>query len=320
MTRYLITGIAGFIGSHLASGLLRDGHEVIGVDNLDDFYPATRKLRNLDAVRRWGPIDWHQLDIRDRDGLVRLIDSDTVVVHLAAKAGVRPSIAEPRAYIDANVSGTASVLEAMRTAGARRLVFASSSSVYGNSTPAPYREDAIAIEPVSPYAASKRAAELLLVSMAPLLGMTVASLRFFTVYGPRQRPDLAIHGFMRKMLAGETLRLFGDGSQGRDYTYCDDIVAGIRAAIEWTGTGPVGVETFNLGGSRVVRLDELVQAIARVLDVTPSVRWEPMQPGDVELTSADLTKSQRVLGYRPTTPLESGLEIMADWLRSEPAD
>jgi UDP-glucuronate 4-epimerase len=196
-----------------------------------------------------------------------------------------------------------------------RFVFGSSSSVYGDSTPAPFKEDAVAVVPVSPYAATKRAAELFLTSVAPIYGFRTVSLRFFTVYGPRQRPDLAIHAFTRMMVEGRTLTLFGDGTQARDYTYCDDIVAGVLAAIDWSETAPVGVETFNLGGNRAVPTEAMVAEIAKALGLKPKIEWAPMQPGDVQHTAADLTKSAAVLGYQPKTPFSTGIHQFVQWFR-----
>jgi UDP-glucuronate 4-epimerase len=214
-----------------------------------------------------------------------------------------------------NVAGTAAVAEAARGAGVSRILFGSSSSVYGDSTPVPFREDAVAMEPVSPYAATKRAAELLLRSVAPVYGFRVASLRFFTVYGPRQRPDLAIHAFTRRMIEGRTLTLFGDGTQARDYTYCDDVVAGVLAALRWTETAPIGVEHFNLGGNRSVPTGAMVDEISAALGMTPRIEWAPMQPGDVQRTAADLTKSGAVLGYAPRTPFPEGIRRFVAWFR-----
>jgi UDP-glucuronate 4-epimerase len=213
------------------------------------------------------------------------------------------------------VTGTAAVLEAARQAGVSRVVFGSSSSVYGDSTPVPFREDAVAVAPVSPYAATKRAGELLLSAVASIYGFRAVSLRFFTVYGPRQRPDLAIHAFTRKMVEGQTLTLFGDGSQSRDYTYCDDIIAGVLAAIRWTETAPLGVETFNLGGSRSITTGDMLAEIASALAIKPRVQWAPMQPGDVQRTAADLTKSSAVLGYAPKTPFPEGIRRFIHWYR-----
>jgi UDP-glucuronate 4-epimerase len=315
VTRLLVTGAAGFIGSHLVQALAAQGDEVIGVDNFDPFYPRPMKERNLAEVGPQAGFSFYEQDLLDVPALQALLTPATVIVHLAAKAGVRPSLADPVGYARANVTGTAAVLEAAREAGVTRLVFGSSSSVYGDSTPVPFREDATAIVPVSPYAATKRAGELLLSSVAPIYGFQAASLRFFTVYGPRQRPDLAIHAFARKMVEGRTLTLFGDGSQARDYTYCDDIVSGVLAAISWTGTAPVGVETFNLGGNRSIRTEAMVAEIAKALGVEPKVEWAPMQPGDVQQTAADLTKSGAVLGYAPKTPFPEGIRRFVRWFR-----
>jgi UDP-glucuronate 4-epimerase len=315
VTRLLVTGAAGFIGSHLIEALLSQGDEVVGVDNFDAFYPRAMKERNLAEVGRSPGLSFWEHDILDVAAVRERLTPDTVVVHLAAKAGVRPSLADPVGYARANVTGTAAVLEAARQAGVSRIVFGSSSSVYGDSTPPPFREDAVAVIPVSPYAATKRAAELLLSSVAPIYGFRAVSLRFFTVYGPRQRPDLAIHALTRKMVEGDTLTLFGDGTQARDYTYCDDIIAGVLAAVSWTGTAPVGVETFNLGGNRSIATGDMVAEIAAALGVEPKVEWAPMQPGDVQRTAADLTKSSAVLGYTPKTPFPEGVRRFVQWYR-----
>jgi UDP-glucuronate 4-epimerase len=315
VTRLLVTGAAGFIGSHLIGALLSQGDEVVGVDNFDAFYPRAMKERNLAEVGRQPGLSFWEHDILDVAAVRERLTPDTVVVHLAAKAGVRPSLADPVGYARANVTGTAAVLEAARQAGVSRIVFGSSSSVYGDSTPAPFREDATAVVPVSPYAATKRAAELLLSSVTPIYGFRAASLRFFTVYGPRQRPDLAIHALTRQMVERRTLTLFGDGTQARDYTYCDDIIAGVLAAVRWTGKAPIGVETFNLGGNRSIATGDMVAEIAAALGVQPKVEWGPMQPGDVQRTAADLTKSSAVLGYTPKTPFSEGVRRFVQWYR-----
>ncbi len=315
MTRVLITGAAGFIGSHLVQALTRQGDEVVGIDNFDPFYPRAMKERNLAEIGRSAGFTFRELDLLDVAALRSLLTADTVIVHLAAKAGVRPSLADPVGYARTNVTGTAAVVEAARQAGVARFVFGSSSSVYGDSTPVPFREDAVAVVPISPYAATKRAGELFLQSVAPIYGFQTVSLRFFTVYGPRQRPDLAIHAFTRKMVEGRPLTLFGDGTQARDYTYCDDIIAGVVSAVEWSASAPVGVETFNLGGNRSVPTEAMVREIAAALGIKPKIEWGPMQPGDVQQTAADLTKSTAVLGYRPKTAFSDGIHRFVQWFR-----
>jgi UDP-glucuronate 4-epimerase len=314
MTRVLVTGAAGFIGSHLVEALAARGDEVVGIDNFDPFYDRAMKeanLRDLQAPR----FRFVEQDMLHVQRTAALLTSETVIVHLAAKAGVRPSIADPVAYARVNVDGTAAVLEAARHAGAGRIVFGSSSSVYGDTTPAPFREDAAAIDPVSPYAATKRAGELLVRAAAALYGFRAAALRFFTVFGPRQRPDLAIHAFARKMADGKPLTLFGDGTQARDYTYCDDIVAGVVAAVDWSARAPAGMEIFNLGGSRPLPLKVLVAELSDALGIIPTVQWAPMQPGDVQLTCADVEKSKRVLGFEARTPFTEGIRRFTAWFR-----
>lgn len=315
MTRVLVTGAAGFIGSHLVEALESRGHEVIGVDNFDPFYPRVEKERNLAEIGRREGFAFHEADIRNPAALATLLTPDTTIVHLAAKAGVRPSLADPAGYSDTNVTGTALLIEAARRSGVSRIVFGSSSSVYGDTTPVPFHESAAAIDPVSPYAATKRAGELLLQSLAPILGLRVAALRFFTVFGPRQRPDLAIHAFARRMVDDRPLTLFGDGSQSRDYTYCDDIVAGVLGAVAWVESGPIGFEIFNLGGSRPIPLSVMVRELAGALGIEPVVEWAPMQPGDVQHTFADVSKSGRLLGYHPCTSFPEGIQRFVAWFR-----
>lgn len=315
MTSLLVTGAAGFLGSHLVDAALAQGHDVIGLDNFDAFYDRAVKVRNLAGAMPHPQFRMVEGDILDTDLVADLIDPDTTVVHLAARPGVRPSLRDPVGYARTNVLGTLSVLEAMRRRGATRLVFASSSSVYGNATPSPFREDASAVHPISPYAASKRSAELLLESLAPHAGMRVAALRFFTVIGPRQRPDLALQVFARLLVAGESVTLFGDGSQARDYTYVGDIVSGTLAAVEWTGTAVPGVRYYNLGGSNPVPVLTLLTILARALGVTPVVTWAPLPAGDVERTAADLSRATAELGFRPLVPLEEGITRFATWFQ-----
>jgi UDP-glucuronate 4-epimerase len=315
MTRVCLTGVGGFIGSHVAERLLARGDEVVGIDNFDPFYPRPVKERNLKAARASGGFQFHELDILDTAPIRRLLTADTVVVHLAAKAGVRPSLEDPAGYLRVNVTGTQSLIDACRDAGVGRVVFGSSSSVYGDDTPAPFREDAPAVHPISPYAATKRAAELLLEAQATHVGLRVAALRFFTVYGPRQRPDLAIHRFVRRLSEGDPITMFGDGSDARDYTYIDDIVSGVVSAVDWTRAGPIGLELFNLGGNETVALARLITEISAALGIEPCIEQTGRQAGDVHLTSADLTKSHRVLGYRPTVPFPEGIRRFVAWFR-----
>lgn len=325
MTTFLVTGAAGFIGSHVVEALLARGHRVVGLDNFDDFYPRAVKEGNLAGALGADGFQLVEGDVRDTRLLGGLLRADTVVVHLAARAGVRPSIQHPERYASVNVVGTAAVLEAARLAGARRLLFASSSSVYGDRAPVPFREDAPAGEPISPYAATKRAGELLCATYAHLYPLRIAALRFFTVYGPRQRPDLAIHAFTRRIAAGEPIPYFGDGTAERDYTYIDDIVEGVLGAVVWTGAdpGPRGaLEIVNLGGSRTTRLDRLVELIAAALaaeGLPAAVRLDrrPAQPGDVRRTFADVGKAGRLFGYAPRTPLEEGIPRFVRWFKEE---
>ncbi len=313
MKRVLVTGGAGFIGSHLVKALIDRGDEVSIVDNFDPFYPERLKRRGLDRRARL-----FESDIRDQDAMHRAFDDarPEIVVHLAALAGVRPSLQRPAAYMDVNVSGTACVLEAARKAGTRRFVLGSSSSVYGAHAQPPFRETARIDAPESPYAASKVASEVLARTFHNLYGIEIAALRFFTVYGPRQRPDLAIHKFSRRMLAGQPLPFYGDGSTRRDYTWVDDIIAGVVAACDV----PLTFDIMNLGGARTTSLAELVALLEGALGVKAILDRQPAQAGDVPLTSADVTHAGEVLGYAPRTPIQAGVRKFAEWIRGEGQD
>jgi len=313
LKRVLVTGGAGFIGSHLVQALIERGDEVSIVDNFDPFYPERLKRRALHPQARL-----IEADIRDQDAMHRAFSErkPEVVVHLAALAGVRPSLERPAAYMDVNVRGTASVLEAARESGTRRFVLGSSSSVYGAHAQAPFRETARIDSPESPYAASKVASEVLARTFHNLYGIEVAALRFFTVYGPRQRPDLAIHKFSRRMLAGQSLPFFGDGSTQRDYTWVDDIIAGVVAACDV----PLRFHIVNLGGAHTTSLAELVSLLEESLGVPAVLDRQPAQPGDVPLTSADVTHAGEVLGYAPRTPIRAGLRRFAQWITGEGRD
>jgi len=318
MKRVLVTGGAGFIGSHLGAALLLRGDAVTILDSFDDFYPVRLKRRAIAPLLAAGAT-LHEVDVRNEEGVARVVAqaSPEVVVHLAALGGVRPSLAHPCTYIDVNVRGTASVLEAARAARVPRFIFGSSSSVYGQRTEAPFRETDAVTSPLSPYAASKAAGELLARTWHNLYGLEAIVLRLFTVYGPRQRPDLAIHKFARRMIAGEALPFYGDGEARRDYTHVDDIVAGMLAAIDTPGLAD---ETLNLGGAHPVRLRELVTLLEQVLGVKAILAPNPAQPGDVALTCADLSRAQALLGYQPRVLLAEGLRNFAAWLRGEGRD
>jgi UDP-glucuronate 4-epimerase len=310
--RIVVTGAAGFIGSHLCERLTAAGHEVVGFDNFDPFYARPVKERNLAALRREPRFRLVEGDIV-RDPLP--LDGAAAIVHLAARPGVRPSLEDPAGYCEANVTGTARVFDQARRAGIARVVFGSSSSVYGSTTPAPFAEDAVAAAPISPYAATKRAGELLANAFAHLYGARIACLRFFTVYGPRQRPDLAIHRMTVLARRGEPVRMFGDGSSERDYTYITDAVEGVVAALTWTApeAGGAVARAFNIGGGSRVRLDRLVALIGETVGRPLRLEQHPDQPGDVPLTAADLRRSGAELGYRPAVRIEEGLRRFVDW-------
>lgn len=313
----LVTGAAGFIGSHLCDRLLSLGHRVVGVDNFCDFYPRPRKEGNLAAARKNTNFTLVEADIRDRDALARLMGRErpASVIHLAAMAGVRPSIERPDYYTAVNVDGTVSVLDAAVAAGVKAVLFASSSSVYGNNEKVPFAEDDRVDHPISPYAATKKAGELLCHTYHHLHGLPVYCLRFFTVFGPRQRPDLAIAKFLELARRGEPIPMFGDGSTSRDYTYIDDIVAGVLAALRRCQSVG-GYRIYNLGGSHPVSLRDMIAAIERVTGVKVTVQPRPMQPGDVGRTWADLSRSKAELGYDPKTSLEAGMARQWEWIKS----
>jgi len=316
VTRVLLTGAAGFIGSHVAECLVARGDEVVGLDNFDPFYPRAVKEANVAALRRAPRFRLVEGDIRDAKTVGPLVTPETVVVHLAARAGVRPSLEDPAGYASVNIEGTAVLLEAVRRAGARRFVFGGSSSVYGDTAPVPFSEDWPALLPISPYAATKRAGELLCATFAQLYGLRIMALRFFTVYGPRQRPDLAIHKFTRLIAEGRPVPFYGDGSSERDYTYIDDIVGGVRAAVDWTAAAPASaLEIVNLGEARTTSLDALVALIARAVGKEARLERLPAQPGDVRRTCADVRKAGRVLGYRPATTVEDGIPRFVRWFK-----
>jgi UDP-glucuronate 4-epimerase len=319
----LVTGGAGFIGGHLCARLLAEGHRVWSVDNLDPFYDVRIKRNTLSGLSTSEAFTALEADICE-GGALRLAlasagatsGSVDAVVHLAALAGVRPSIADPVRYSRVNVQGTAVMLDLARELGAP-FVFGSSSSVYGNAAPVPFREDDPVGEPISPYAATKRAGELLCHAHRHLHGLAAVCLRFFTVYGPRQRPDLAIHKFARLISAGRPIPFFGDGSTRRDYTYVDDIVQGVVGAIDYATTHPAAFEIVNLGGSETTTLARLVELLSSALGRDAVIDRLPAQPGDVERTFADVGRARALFGYRPATGVEEGIPRFVDWFRRE---
>jgi UDP-glucuronate 4-epimerase len=321
--KVLLTGGAGFIGSHVAEALLSRGISLAILDNLDDFYPPARKKANLEEVRRKGPFDFFAADICDTSSLREVFSTvrPNAVIHLAARAGVRPSIEQPALYERVNVSGTLQLLEFARKFGVDKFVYGSSSSVYGASSPVPFSEDQRDLRPISPYAATKLAGELLAFAYAHLYGFQAVCLRFFTVYGPRQRPDLAIHKFTALMESGEPVPVFGDGSTARDYTFVDDIVAGVLAALGYSPPSSDGArfEVFNLGNSHPVTLNDLILKLEKATGRKAVRRALPAQLGDVPATWADISRAERLLGYKPQTPLDVGLEKFVRWFRSRPS-
>lgn len=322
----LVTGGAGFIGSHLSEALLRLGHRVVILDNFNDFYDPAIKLRNTESVRQVAQEVGAKLtlqcgDIRNRADVERALqaldpDVERAVIHLAAMAGVRPSIDNPLLYHDVNLGGTLQILEGCRSFGISKLLFASSSSVYGNNSKVPFAEDDPVDHPISPYAATKKAGELLCHNYHHLYGLSVACLRFFTVYGPRQRPDLAIHKFARLMEASRPLPFFGDGSTRRDYTFISDTLQGIVGALHWMSrVEPPVYEIFNLGESHTVSLEELVRHLEQAFGRPALLERLPMQPGDVACTYADIAKARKMLGYAPEVTIEAGIPLFVDWFR-----
>lgn len=320
MRNILITGGAGFIGSHLVDRLLSEGvWQVTVVDDFNDFYDPSIKRENVRGLASNPQFRLVEADIRDRKSLEQAFSETKFdcIVHLAARAGVRPSLLEPRLYLETNVNGTLNLLELAREQGVKQFVFGSSSSVYGTNVKVPFSEDDPIFNPISPYAATKAAGELLCHTYTHLYGMRIVGLRFFTVYGARQRPDLAIHKFAGLISAGKPIPVFGDGSTRRDYTYIDDIIAGVRAAMDYSASD---YEVINLGESRTVELRELIALLEDALGKRAEIDWQPLQPGDVPQTFADITKARRLLGYDPQTQIEEGIKKFVEWFRQPGCD
>lgn len=312
----LITGGAGFIGSHLVDQLLAEGGwRVTVIDDFNDFYEPQIKRQNVLDHLKHPDYELHEVDIRDRQALEHVFwqtQFDTIV-HLAARAGVRPSLTQPQLYAETNINGTMNLLELARNNNVRHFVFGSSSSVYGVNVKVPFSEDDPIFHPISPYAATKAAGELLCHTYSHLYGMRCICLRFFTVYGARQRPDLAIHKFASLISQGKPIPVFGDGTTRRDYTYIDDIIAGVRAAIDYRTSN---YEVINLGESRTVELRELISLLEKVLGMKAQIDRQPLQPGDVPQTFADVKKARLLLGYNPQTQIEDGIRKFIEWFRA----
>ncbi len=308
--RILVTGGAGFIGSHLVEKLLALGHEVVILDDFNDFYDPQIKRANIAAVSR--DVALHQIDLRNAAAVRDLFRREKfeAIAHLAARAGVRPSIQDPQLYYDTNVEGTLHLLEAARMTGIERFIFASSSSVYGVAEKVPFSEDQRLTQTLSPYGATKVAGEFLCSTYSHLYKMRVVALRYFTVYGPRQRPDLAIHQFTKKIFAGQSIDQFGDGTTRRDYTFIDDIIQGTAAALRYQG--PL-FDLFNLGESETIQLKELIAGIEAALGKKAKINRLPEQSGDMRLTCADISKAKKLLGYDPKTKFADGLPRFVDW-------
>ncbi len=322
MAKYLITGGAGFIGSHLAQALIADKHQVISIDNFDAFYNRDIKTSNLEEIGKGltdssGTFESVEGDLRDAECVKSIFSRHQFdgVFHLAGKAGVRPSLEDPVAYWDVNCTGTAVLLNQMQKSGVKKLVFASSSSVYGNCSESKFSEDLFVGEPVSPYAATKRAGELLCYNFHHLYDMNTICIRFFTVYGPRQRPDLAIHKFTKLIFEGKAIPFFGDGTTERDYTYVTDIVQGVVKAMEYAKK--CGYDIINLGESNTISLNGLVGLLESAIGKKAALKKLPMQPGDVFRTSADVSKAKDRLGYKPTVTKSEGIEKFVAWYREK---
>jgi len=309
----LVTGGAGFIGSNLSERLLAQGCQVSCLDSFDPYYPPATKRANIQSLRDHPNYRLTEGDIRNKDDVRKAIEGCDAVVHLAARAGVRPSLKEPEVYTDVNINGTVRVLEASREAGINHLVFGSSSSVYGSNERVPFSEADPVDHPISPYAATKRAGELLCHTYHYLYGMQINCLRFFTVYGPRQRPDLAIYRFTGLIGSGKPIPVFGDGTSQRDYTFIDDILDGIlKSLANWSG-----FEIYNLGESQTVELAYLIELLEANLGRRAEIERHPMQPGDVARTYADISKARTKLGYDPQVKIEEGIRRFVEWYRRE---
>lgn len=313
--KYLVTGGAGFIGSNLVDRLLNNGHDVVVVDNFNDYYDVNIKEKNVRSNLPNPHYVLYRVDIENKNEIAKIFTEHKfdAVIHLAARAGVRPSLEKPMNYVKTNIIGTVNILECMRECGVKKLVFASSSSVYGNCSATEFSEDLKVTEPISPYAATKSACEQLCYTWHHLYGINIVALRFFTVYGPRQRPDLAIHKFVQRIAAGKPIQMYGDGTTKRDYTYIDDIIDGICAAVDYDKTG---FEIINLGGGEPITLIRMIRTIEHALGRNAIIEQKPMQPGDVDKTVCDWSKAHRLLKYSPKTSFDRGIQKFVNWRKN----
>jgi nucleoside-diphosphate-sugar epimerase len=317
MAHILVTGSAGFIGSHLSEKLIEQGNKVIGIDNFDPFYDKSIKLRNLGNLKKSPDFTFLELDLAEYNELKKGVENQQVdlIIHLAGKAGVRPSIEDPQGYIRANIIATQNILNLMKERDILKMAFASSSSVYGNTKETPFHEEQDVSNPISPYAFTKKACELINYTYHHLYGLDIINLRFFTVFGPRQRPDLAIHKFTKLILNGEPIPMFGDGSTARDYTYYEDTIAGIIAAADYLFSNKKVYEIVNLGNNQPVKLRDMISSIGEVCGAIPIIKQLPMQPGDVDITFANIDKAKKMLGYNPQYSFRKGIENFVKWYR-----
>ncbi len=317
MKTYLITGGAGFIGSSLSERLIKEENRVVAIDNFCDFYNPTIKENNVKELIKNSNFKLYRNDIRDRESVKKIFEENNIdiVMHLAAMAGVRPSIENPVLYQEVNCMGTQNILEEMKAHNVKNLVMASSSSVYGNCKEVPFKENMIVDFAISPYAATKKANEVMTHVYHKLFDMNVIMLRFFTVYGPKQRPDLAINKFTRLMLEDKEIPMFGDGTTSRDYTYIDDIVDGIIRSCNYVENNNDVYEILNLGNSSPVSLKEMINTIGQAIGVNPKIKQLPMQPGDVDRTFADISKAKKLIGYNPKTSFKEGIENFVEWYK-----
>lgn len=317
MKTYLITGGAGFIGSSLSERLIKEGNRVVAIDNFCDFYNPTIKENNVKELIKNSNFKLYRNDIRDRESVKKIFEENNIdiVMHLAAMAGVRPSIENPVLYQEVNCMGTQNILEEMKAHNVKNLVMASSSSVYGNCKEVPFKENMIVDFAISPYAATKKANEVMTHVYHKLFDMNVIMLRFFTVYGPKQRPDLAINKFTRLMLEDKEIPMFGDGTNSRDYTYIDDIVDGIIRSCNYVENNNDVYEILNLGNSSPVSLKEMINTIGQAIGVEPKIKQLPMQPGDVDRTFADISKAKKLIGYNSKTSFKEGIENFVEWYK-----